>query len=227
LLALTDDGLFTEYQLSTGTPRRTAQLRLPHLAPAEDELSIGLFRDRLILRAVKVSGPELAIQALSYDRATLRPADPSPLDQFIGVDECGPVLCASTFEKTFILDRDSLAELWRTEPGEFPAWTAGGLLLLSDSVRLLDERTGQVRMDTNGWTAVADFHRSSRYQEAMPTLVTQQAGQRTYVARLTPRAIRVLGAISQRLLDCQVHEGLLACRTADNSTGMWRLRIPE
>jgi len=224
LLALTDDGVFTEYQLSTGTPRRTAQLRLPHLAPVEDELSMELFRDRLILRALKISGPELAIQTLSYDRATLRPVEPSPLDRFLSVQECGSVLCASTFERTYILDSDSLAELWRTEPGEFPSWTGGGLILRSGSVRLLDERTGRDRMDIGGWTAVFDSSRSPRYRLEMPTLVTQPADKRTYVARLTGTSILVVGVIAEQLRDCQLHEGFLACSTDHDRTGIWHLR---
>jgi len=93
LMTLTDEGLFTEYQLSTGTPRRSAHLRLPHLIPAEHELTMRLFRDRLILRVADFSRPERAVQTLSYDRATLQPATLSPGDQLPLVNGCGPVQC--------------------------------------------------------------------------------------------------------------------------------------
>jgi len=71
LMTLTDEGLFTEYQLSTGTPRRSAQLRLPHVGPGEESLSLQQFRDRLIVRVSRFSPAIPLTETLSYDRATL------------------------------------------------------------------------------------------------------------------------------------------------------------
>lgn len=146
------------------------------------------------------------------------------MDRFFTVDECGPVLCGSASGETSILDRDSLAELWHTGFDEFLAWTGCGMLVLSQPPRLLDKRTGQIRIDLSGWTVVSDLSRSFVDHDAMLPVMTQRVDQRTYVARLTPQGIRVLGAIPQWLRDCGYHEGLLACTTADGGTGVWRLR---
>lgn len=121
------------------------------------------------------------------------------------------------------MDRDSLAELWRTGPGEFPAWTGSGLLVQSDPPRLLDQRTGQVRTIAGGWDPVYNLSGSSVYQEAMPAPMTRQVDQRTYLARQTPQAIRLLGVIPRLLHDSQYHDRLLACTTVDDRTGVWWL----
>lgn len=222
LMTLTDEGLFTEYELSTGKPRRTSHLDLPHLDPAPDDLIMEIHRDRLFLRARRYSGPDPVTLTQTYERTSLRPAPPSPMDRYQWVYECGPVLCASTYDRTYILDKDSLAELWRTEVGEFSAvWTEDGMMIEWPSVRLLDERTGQVRLDAYGWLPAR-----SRYwppPDRMPSLMIQPIGERTYVGRLTPRAVQVIGVIPQRLLECQADEGLLACRMDNEHTTMWRL----
>lgn len=59
--------------------------------------------------------------------------------------------------------------------------------------------------------------------EPMPIYLIQQMAERTFVARLAQRGIRVLGSIPQVVRGCQVHEGLLACVTDGNRTGVWRL----
>jgi hypothetical protein len=221
LMTLTDEGLFTEYQLSTGKPRRSAKLTVPRLDPAADTLTIQVTHDRLTFRAMRFIAAETSTQTLSYDRASLQPSAAQPLDRFTQVVECGPVICGLTYERTYILDRDSLAELWHTQRGEYLVWTGTGLLRTSDPARLLDERTGQVRLEADGWTTVFDFLWTSA--RPMPVHLIQQVGQRTFVARLTPQGIRVLGSIPQPVRDCQVHDGLLACTTQGSRTGVWRL----
>lgn len=222
MLTLTDQGHFTEYELSTGTPRRTARLRLPHLA-SNEELTMRLFPDRLTLGATSSSRAGPASQPLSYDRATLQQAAPSPLDRYTGLAECGPVLCASSSESTHILDRGSLAELWRARTTDNPTWTESGLLLHAAEPRLVDARTGEVRVDASGWTPVSNLRRSSSAREVMPALMTLRIGRRTYVARLTPRSIQVLGTIPQGLNGCFHRGTLLACRAFSGRTEVWRL----
>ena len=220
LATLTDEGLFTEYQLSTGAVRRSARLRLPHVASAgQEELTMRLFPDRVSLRANQYS-PEQIEQVISYDRATLQPALLSLVDQVLGLQECGPVLCASTFERVYILDKDSLTELWRARPDDFPTWTNGGLLLQSNEPRLVDERTGRTLVDISGWEIV--YTRPGFYEKPTFALLIRRVAQRTYVARLKPQAIDVLGAIPQGLRECQADDDVLLCKTDDGKTALWR-----
>jgi hypothetical protein len=220
LLTLTEQGHFTEYQLSTGKVRRSAELRLPHVSSQLEELSMLLWRDRLILRASAPLMTQPLERAMSYDRATLRPLAQSPLDQVRRVQECGPVLCASSFERTYILDNDTLAQLWYTTPS-FISWIPSGLLLWSDRGRLVDERTGRSRVDASGWEPVL-YRRGSTTEMSMSALLTRRVGKRTYVARLTPEAIQVLGIVPQRLSDCRHYHELLWCQTDDDQIEVWR-----
>jgi hypothetical protein len=87
---------------------------------------------------------------------------------------------------------------------------------------LLDERTGQVRMEADGWTVVYDYF--WRSPQPMPVHLIQQIGRRTFVARLTPQGLRVLGSVPETTVrDCQVHESLLMCVVEDGRTSIWRL----
>jgi hypothetical protein len=223
LMTITDTGLLTDYQLSTGSVRRSVQLTLPHAAPdpADEELSMRLFGDRLILRAMGHLGPQPDEKVLSYDRATLRQIASVPLDGLLGVEECGPVICANNFEQMYFLDKDTLTELWHTQIGDFPTWTTAGMLVQFGGLRLVDERTGQTRVDVSGWTIA--YNRGRQSGQPVPALMTRRVGTRTYVARATTQTLEVLGVIPQGLNECQSHLDLLLCRTDSSGTAVWRL----
>lgn len=222
LFTLTDQGLLTEYALSTGTVRRTAALKLPHVNVLE-QLNLRVFRDRMVVQAIDYNTQIPVERSLSYDRATLQPVAQTPMDRLLGMEECGPVLCGYGDERPYILDRDTLEVLWRAPPNGFIIWTASGLLHSGGSLRLVDERTGQTRVDATGWEPVYYRRRSSR--DVAPAVVIRRFNDRAYIGHLTPRGIRVLGSVQRELRECQSYQDLMVCRAANGGAEVWRLDL--
>jgi hypothetical protein len=220
-MTMTDEGHFIEYQLSTGAVRRRGQLRVPRVESAQQSLSLRVLRDRVVIRAASYVSPEPLEAAISYDRASLEPLPFSRLDLLTFAADCGPVLCGTGRERTYIFDKETRAELWHTIPGEYASWTSAGLLLmLPQSQRLVDERTGQTRVEVQGWRPT--LQGSGMSVQKAPTVMTRRIDDRTHVARLTPQGLRMLGSIPRGLRNCELNDALLLCQNDEGQTEIWR-----
>ena len=185
-------------------------------------MSLRVLRDRLVVGSLKYGMNEPTVEAQGYDRATLEPLAQAPVDLFIGIDECGPVLCGFNHKEISILDRDSYAVLWRVS-GESVIWTTSGLLVGDGRLRLVDALTGRTLVDAAGWVPV--YHLRRFPADKGPAVMIRQVNERTYIGHLTPQGIRVLGSVPRPLRECQSYEDLMVCAAPKGGAEVWRLDL--
>jgi hypothetical protein len=222
LWAITTGGVLTEYDLRTGTVRRSATVKVPQVEGAGDEFYLLPFDTRIMLRAQRYGTNGLPVfETLSYDRETLQPAS-TPLAQFDYLGDCGPVWCAYIGERVSIVDRVSLAQLWQAPEGEFPYWVGTGMIITpTQRARMVDPLTGRLLVDLEGWNPAG-----TRVATGTPQLswMTKFVGpKRTLVGRLTSNQLQVVGSLPHQVVECQADGDLLACVIADGRIGVWRI----
>jgi hypothetical protein len=145
-------------------------------------------------------------------------------------DDCGPVVCARTGDRTVLLDRETGRPRFEYQ-GEIAGAVGSGVLLGFElprefsarqvhDIEVLDPRTGAVL--TTVRDAAGVFWPSSGGR----ALLAQQGADRTaFVVVETDGSTRTMGSVDGIGLNCQAYQDVLACADPSGLLRVWSLPV--
>jgi outer membrane protein assembly factor BamB len=220
MLLVHDNRTMALHDLATGQVLARAALPAAGYAPDNPAVSGGL----IVLRHPGAWGQQIS----AYDPVTLLRRWVRPAGGAIRAAACGPLTCLVGPYGVRAVDPATGEERWY-RPGWQDLEQRGNLLLayaspagVTDTVGLIDPRTGRVLVDLHGWRVLSDSGGAGR------VLVTRavDAGARTMIAVANPGAAlpRPLADLPPGTGDCQVASDRLICRSTSGQLNVWAYR---
>jgi outer membrane protein assembly factor BamB len=156
----------------------------------------------------------------------------TPVDlytSYIG-PSCGDAVCFFSPRSggMLVVDRGTGQRRWSSDRWSYADQVGPYLLAGADAqtggsqtLSVVDTRTGRVRGDFGSWQSIGP-------PDADGTVIglrSQPVGDTVFYARLDPVKLttRILGVARHVSGDCQTTDGVLVCRRTDASVGIWRL----
>ncbi|WP_020523898.1 outer membrane protein assembly factor BamB family protein [Catelliglobosispora koreensis] len=211
IYSLGPGGLFTEHDLATGKPLRTLTLSPTGL----DRIFVAVGEDYAQITRLDDDREQAELIDMKTFTLTL-----SAAQVWSSRTDCGPVTCAYGADGQVVLDKATGAVLWQVPPGLALVPTPAGLLATTGGDwSLVGFYTGKGQ-PLPGWRPVfsATEHEQPRF------LVRNRAGLALAdFAELTPTGLVPVGALPIKVSTCQYTAKMMACATADNETGVWRI----
>ncbi|MDI1464956.1 PQQ-binding-like beta-propeller repeat protein [Catellatospora sp. KI3] len=224
---VTPAGAFTVYAVRDGSVLRTGTLAFPAGRP----YGVHVHGDDQITLSSAGSGD--ALTEVRYDLATLRVRQPGadaashPCGRFSCSFE--PVPDSDDFHVTV---RDPATGAARYRLGSrIQVMAVGEWFATVDlgqgrgtglaATRLIDQATGQVRLDLTGWEVLPAADDSGGY------LLLRDAGGQTQVGVVVDGRVQTLGLLKHRVQECHRRDDWLACGHSGNQLTMWRIIAPE
>jgi PQQ-like domain len=244
---VTRDGTVTSRDLRTG--RLTGRMSRPELAlppeviidtgapPGGPDLSVAGHRALITQRVGRGSN---AVDVTSYDAVSLTrqwtarvdagPVDTHPGGDYVGIGDCGPVLCLYAPDRTTFLDPRNGRVQWHTGLSVVASSGLGGLFadpsatggeMPLGGLTLRDVRTGRVQADLTGWRALSSTQSTSGDP---PTLGLTVAGK-TWLAKLDldRMEVSIIGSVDGLYFACAGRGAYLVCRRIDGMIRAWRV----
>ncbi len=204
-------GLFTEHDLATGKALRTLTISPTGL----DRIFVAVGEDYAeIARLDDYREPAELIDLKTF--SLTRNAG----QVWSSRRDCGPVTCAYGMDRQVVLDNATGAVLWQVPPGQALLPTPAGLLaMIGGDLSLADFYTGK-QQPLPSWQQV--FPATEHEQ---PRLLVRNRTGAAYAdfAALTPSGLEPVGALPINVSTCQYTGNVMACVSAGNEAGVWRL----